>query len=76
MTDGSANSATFGPSCSPRVPILPPIEFWAARRIFGNRKNDGEVHPEIVLDHEKNFLHSLLCKKNLKPGTMSITDQG
>ncbi|MDH1659794.1 hypothetical protein N5E96_25225, partial [Pseudomonas mosselii] len=33
--------------------IHTPIELWAARSIFGNRKNDGEVHPEVILDREK-----------------------
>ena len=30
-----------------------PIELWAARSVFGNRINDGEVHPDITLDYEQ-----------------------
>ncbi|MFJ7789755.1 T6SS effector BTH_I2691 family protein [Pseudomonas sp. NPDC096925] len=29
-----------------------PIEFWAARSVFGNRNNDGEARPEITLNYE------------------------
>jgi hypothetical protein len=30
-----------------------PIELWAARSVFGNRINDGEVHPDITLNYEQ-----------------------
>jgi len=43
-----------------------PIELWAARCVFGNRINDGEMHPEINLDYENRLPAFASLKTEIK----------